>query len=37
VQTHTVLIGRAVAVRSAETAMEPLIYYDGSFDRNRAA
>jgi flavin reductase len=37
VQTHTVLIGRAVAVRSAEAAAEPLIYYDGCFDRNRAA
>jgi flavin reductase len=37
VQTHTVLIGRVVAARSAETALEPLIYYDGCFDRNRAA
>jgi flavin reductase len=37
VQTHTVLIGRAIAVRSAETAVEPLIYYDGNFDRGRAA
>lgn len=37
VQTHTVLIGRVVAVRSADTAWEPLIYYDGCFDRYRAA
>jgi flavin reductase len=37
VQTHTVLIGRAVAVRSAETAVEPLIYYDGCFDRSWVA
>ena len=37
VQTHTVLIGRAVAVRSADTAVEPLIYYDGRLDHNRAA
>jgi flavin reductase len=37
VQTHTVLIGRAVAARSADTAAEPLIYYDGCFDRSRAA
>lgn len=37
VQTHTVLIGRAVAVRMADSAVEPLIYYDGCFDRNRAA
>jgi flavin reductase len=37
VHTHTVLVGRAVAVRSADTAAEPLIYYDGCFDRSRAA
>jgi flavin reductase len=37
VQTHTILIGRAVAVRSADAAAAPLIYYDGCFDRNRAA
>ncbi|HVX79003.1 MAG TPA: flavin reductase family protein [Bradyrhizobium sp.] len=37
VQTHTVLIGRAVAVQMADAAVEPLIYYDGRFDRNRAA
>jgi flavin reductase len=37
VQTHTVLIGRAAAVRRADTAEEPLIYYDGCFDRSRAA
>jgi flavin reductase len=37
VQTHTVLIGCAVAVRMADSAVEPLIYYDGCFDRNRAA
>src|SRR6478735_8048851 len=37
VQTHTVLIGSAVAVRTAGSAVGPLIYYDGCFDRNRAA
>ncbi len=37
VQTHTVLIGHAAAVRSADTAVGPLIYYDGCFDRSRAA
>jgi flavin reductase len=37
VQTHTVLIGHAAAVRSADTAVEPLNYYDGCFDRSRAA
>jgi flavin reductase len=37
VQTHTLLIGCAVAVRTAESAVEPLIYYDGRFDRDRAA
>jgi flavin reductase len=37
VQTHTVLIGRAVAVRSADTAVEPLVYYDGRLDHDRAA
>jgi flavin reductase len=37
VQTHTVLIGHAAAVRSADTAVEPLIYYDGRFGRSRAA
>jgi flavin reductase len=37
VQTHTVLIGRAVAVRSADTAIEPMIYYDGRLDHGRAA
>lgn len=37
VQTHTILIGHAIAVRSTDTAIEPLIYYDGRFDRNRAA
>ena len=37
VQTHSVLIGRAVAVRTAESAVEPLIYYDGCFNRDRAA
>jgi flavin reductase len=37
VQTHTVLIGRAVAVRSADTAVEPLIYYDGRLDHHRTA
>jgi flavin reductase len=35
-QTHTVLIGRVVAVRSADTAVEPLIYYDGRLDHDRA-
>ena len=37
VQTHTVLVGRAVAVQSADAATEPLIYYDGRFDRSQAA
>lgn len=37
VQTHTVLIGRAVAVRNADAAVEPLIYYDGRLDHSRAA
>lgn len=37
VQTHTVLIGRAVAVRTAESVVGPLIYYNGVFDRDRAA
>ncbi len=37
VQTHTVLIGRAVAVRSADDAVEPLIYYDGRLDHSCAA
>lgn len=36
VQTHTILIGRAVAVRTADSTVGPLIYYDGCFDRNRA-
>ena len=37
VQTHTVLIGRVVAARSAATEAEPLIYYNGCLDHNRAA
>lgn len=37
VQTHTILIGRAVAVRSADTAIDPMIYYDGRLDHDRAA
>jgi len=37
VQTHTVLIGRAVAVRSADAAVEPVIHYDGRLDHCQAA
>jgi flavin reductase (DIM6/NTAB) family NADH-FMN oxidoreductase RutF len=37
VQTHTVLIGRAVVVRNADAAVEPPIYYDGRLDHSRAA
>jgi flavin reductase len=37
VQTHTVLIGRVVAARSADTEAEPLIYYNGCLDHSRAA
>ena len=31
IQTHTILIGRAVAVRRSPQIAEPLIYYNGSF------
>jgi flavin reductase len=37
VQTHTVLIERAIAVQNADAAVEPLIYYDGRLDHSRAA
>jgi flavin reductase len=37
VQTHTILIGRVVSVRTSEAQADPLIYYDGGFDAIRAA
>ena len=37
VQTHSILIGRVVAMRMADKGAEPLIYYEGGFDAIRAA
>lgn len=37
VHTHTILVGKVVAVRLHQESHDPLIYFQGSFDRSRTA